>query len=176
MGKIKDAPVHILIDLENIELSIHNSKEPESALLHVDIKKLVNDLIKNKQIGEHQVHVFMPLGEELWVIPKRDKLQHFGYNVITAKKTFNGRYSKADMDASIGTVLGIVCSQTKTQEVWLFTGDGDFIPAIRVIRNQYKDVKIKLGCVTKSTKASLFKEVEDVYVITHENEGVVKKN
>jgi uncharacterized LabA/DUF88 family protein len=79
------------------------------------------------------------------------------------------------MDAAMGTVLGIACAQQQTQEVWLFTGDGDFIPAIHVIKNQFKDIKIKLGCIPETTKSYLFKEVKDVYYITHENPGVVKQ-
>lgn len=172
--RIRKVPTHILIDLENIDISIYSTKTHR--LCYVD--KLVDDLVSQKNIGDHQVHIFMPMDKKLdhWQIPKRDKLQHFGYNVITAQKSFNGSYEKADMDAVIGTVLGIVCAQPQTQEVWLCTGDGDFVPAIQLIKNQYQHIKIKLGCVQKTTNSLLFKKVDDIYFINLENPGVTENS
>lgn len=174
MTGIQNVPTHILIDFENLSLSIKNKYAGS-----LDIPALIADIVSRHKIrGAYQVHIFLPIHTDPgdWEIKRRDKLQHLGYNVIVQHKISTQHRTKADMDATMGTILGIISTQSNTSMIWIGTGDGDFILPIHLIKKYYPHIDFGLISVPYTTKRGLLKNTSMGYSIDSASPGVYQKS
>lgn len=175
MGKIKNTRAHVLIDLENIELSLSGTLE-NGERHRIMLNEMIEDLIQKKNLPDHQIHIFMTTKEGVdWTFKKRDKFEkHFKYNVVSSntKRFSDSEHTKADMDAAMGTVLGIISSKPETEEVWILTGDGDYVPAVTLLQREFPHIKINVGCVPQTAKGDLLKIAYDTYYINPDTPGI----
>ena len=72
--------------------------------------------------------------------PLFDWLEYNGYTLVTKQaKTFRDELTgitkvKGDMDVEIAVDMVVASISSKLKEIYLFSGDGDFVPAVKAVQ------------------------------------------
>lgn len=143
--------VAILVDGNNIEISIHHQTQDEGAMLNFD--KLIPKLVDNRSLNRliyfrEGRHISSKLAERLH--------QHYHGSVHPCHKS-------ADIPLSIkATQLA-----SKVDTIIIMSGDADYIELVRHLKSE--GVRVEIAAVEKTTSAQLIEQADYFHPITEED-------
>ena len=148
--------VAILVDGNNIELSLHQMVGDKSAMLNFDtlIPKLLDNRGLNRLIYFREgTHISSKLAERLH--------QHFHGSVVPC-------YKSADIPL---TIKATQIAQ-KVDTIIIMSGDADYVELVRHLKSE--GVRVEVAAVEKTTARILIDEVDHFSTITEEDCFVYK--
>ncbi len=150
-----DAGVGIFLDIANLAGTVR--QQWGGAL---DYRALLGRLSANRRVVEARVYV-IDKGDSGFAAFSR-ALREAGFQVMAKHpKTFPDGTMKADWD--VGMVVDMLTLASKFNCVILGTGDGDFVPAVRALKN--RGVRVEVLGVRSRMAQELFSAADQVFEI-----------
>jgi len=143
--------VAILIDGNNIELSIHKMMQSKKAMLNFD--ELVPKFLNGRALNRF---VYFKEGDQISSKFKERIQQNFAGSVIPCRKT-------ADISICIEAIKII----PKVDTIILFSGDADFIPLINYLK--HNGIRVECAGLEHSASFSLISQVDCFHKIKTED-------
>lgn len=143
--------VAILVDGNNIEISIHELIENEAAMLNFDkiIPKLVDNRALNRLIYFREgKNISKKLAERLHTL-------------------YHGSVQPCHKSADIPLTIKAMQLAKKVDTIIIMSGDSDYIELVRHLRSE--GVRIEIASVLQTTSAMLIDEADHFHAITKED-------
>lgn len=143
--------VAILVDGNNIEISIHELIEDEGAMLNFDkiIPKLVDNRALNRLIYFREGnHISSKLAERLHTL-------------------YHGSVQPCHKSADIPLTIKAMQLAKKVDTIIIMSGDSDYIELVRHLRSE--GVRIEIASVAQTTSNMLIEEADHFHAITAED-------
>jgi uncharacterized protein (TIGR00288 family) len=158
----KDQRVGVFVDVQNM---YHSGKNLYGS--NVNFDKILNVAVGNRQLIRAIAYVICSNTSEERLF--FETISKYGFELkIKDLQIFPGGMKKADWD--VGIAVDAIKLADKLDVVVLVTGDGDFIPLVRYLKEN-KGCRVELLSFGRTTSAKLIEEVDDVFDLGKEKAG-----
>jgi uncharacterized protein (TIGR00288 family) len=158
----KDQRVGIFVDVQNM---YHSGKNLYGS--NVNFEKILNVAVGSRQLIRAIAYVICSNTSEEQIF--FETISKYGFELkIKDLQIFPGGMKKADWD--VGIAVDAIKLADKLDVVVLVTGDGDFIPLVRYLKEN-KGCRVELLSFWKTTSSKLMEEVDDAFDLGEEKGG-----
>lgn len=162
--KHPDQRVGVFIDVENL---YHSAKNLFGA--RVNFKQILKDTVKDRKLIRAIAYVIRTTTEE--EKPFFEALLRLGIETKIKDLQIYGEFKKADWD--VGITVDAIKISPSLDVVLLLSGDGDFIPLVKYLKNHGKQVEV--AAFLKSTSSGLKEVADDFFDLGKEPEKYLLK-
>lgn len=158
----KDQRVGVFVDVQNM---YHSGKNLYGS--NVNFDKILTAAVGSRQLIRAIAYVICSNTSEEQVF--FETISKYGFELkIKDLQIFPGGMKKADWD--VGIAVDAIKLADKLDVVVLVTGDGDFIPLVRYLKEN-KGCRVELLSFGRTTSAKLIEEVDDAFDLGKEKAG-----
>ncbi|MCF7906967.1 NYN domain-containing protein [Patescibacteria group bacterium] len=158
----KDQRVGVFVDVQNM---YHSGKNLYGS--NVNFDKILTVAVGSRQLIRAIAYVICSNTSEEQVF--FETISKYGFELkIKDLQIFPGGMKKADWD--VGIAVDAIKLADKLDVVVLVTGDGDFIPLVRYLKEN-KGCRVELLSFGRTTSSKLIEEVDDAFDLGKEKGG-----
>jgi len=163
----KDQRVGVFVDVQNM---YHSGKNLYGS--NVNFEKILSMAVGSRQLIRAIAYVICSNTSEEQVF--FETISKYGFELkIKDLQIFPGGMKKADWD--VGIAVDAIKLADKLDVVVLVTGDGDFIPLVRYLKEN-KGCRVELLSFGRTTSTKLVEEVDDAFDLGKEkNRFLIRK-
>ena len=150
--------------------------------LEIDFKRLLKLLKSNRYLlRAYYVTAIREDGEYTSIRPLLDWLDYNGYDLVTkSAREFRQSDGSTKVKASMGIEIAVLAAQIapSVDEVYLFTGDGDFVPLVEYLKELGKRVIVVSTIETQPMMAAdeLRRVADEFWDLDSMRESIVKES
>jgi uncharacterized protein (TIGR00288 family) len=160
MAKHKEQRVAILVDVQNM---YHSAKNLYNA--RVNFKEIMKAAVAGRRLVQAYAYVIKSQAPEEQGF--FDALASQGFEIrIKDLQIFAGGAKKGDWD--VGLAMDAIRLASKVDVIVLVTGDGDFVPLVRYLREN-QGCQVELLAFRESGSGRLIEEVDDFIDLSEGN-------